>query len=116
MAKEKEFIFPLNYKKKEKFLGFIDYRTLGLIIFLGFIVFSVLKNIEIGMVIKVSVFITVVGFFSVLILVGVNGENMLDFLYFVMKYFIREKVYVYRKTEDKEVNDICRNLLKRGFR
>ena len=116
LAKEKEFIFPMNYKKKEKFLGFIDYKTLGVIGVVGFVTFSILRRIEIGIAVRVSIFIIAVGFFSILMLIGVNGESMLDFLYFIMKYLMKEKVYVYRKTEEKEVYNKCESLLKRGFR
>lgn len=109
----KEFIFPMNYKKKEKFLGFIDYKTLTVIGIISVVCWLLLKKFELKLTVKIGVFITIVGFFSILILIGVNGENMLDFLYFMGKYLIHEKVYVYRKDEEKEVNK-CEKLLKRG--
>lgn len=115
MLKEKEFIFPMNYKKKEKFLGFVDYKTLIVIGIIAFFCWWLLKNIELKMTIKVSIFIIVVGFFSVLIMIGINGENMLDFLYFVSKYLMHEKVYVYRRDDEEEVNR-CEKLLKHGFK
>ena len=61
--------------------------------------------------VKVTIFIITVGFLAILLIVGVNGESMLDFLWFMFKYFIRERTYVYRKTEE-EVG-VCENLLKR---
>jgi len=111
---EKEFIFPMNYKNKEKFLGIIDYKVLIVIGIIAASMFFILKNIEVDIVVRVSIFIVVVGFFSILILIGVNGENMLDFLYFMLKYLKNEKVYVYRKSE--ESGSICESLLKRGLR
>ena len=116
MDKEKEFVFPMNYKKKEKFLGFIDYKCVVVIFVFAFLIFSILKDLELNITVKVSVFIVVVGFFSVFILIGVNGENMLSFLYFMLKYLLKEKVYVYRKTIDKERKMICENLLKHGLK
>ena len=104
MTNEREFIFPMNYKKKEMFLGFIDYKTLTVIGIFSGIMFFILKNITADITIKISLFIIVVGFFSILILVGVNGENMLEFLYFVGKYLINEKIYLYRKTEERRKN------------
>ena len=115
MTKEKEFIFPMNYKKKEKFLGIVDYKCIFVISILALGVFFLLKNLNIEVILKVSIFIVVVGFFSILILVGVNGENMVDFLYFVLKYLTSEKIYVFRKTEEKRRN-ICESLLKRGLK
>jgi len=114
LEKDRDFIFPMNYKNKEKFLGIIDYRTLGVILLFSLAVFFILKNIEIELVFRVSIFIMVVGFFSILILVGINGENMLDFLYFILKYAVNEKVYVYRKSEER--GNLCENLLKRGLK
>ncbi len=111
---EKEFVFPLNYKEKEKFLGIIEYRVLAVLIAFGVGVFFLLKNINIELVLKVILFITVMVFFSILILIGINGENMLDFLWFVFKFVVRDKVYVYRKTEEKEKEKKCIGLLKRG--
>lgn len=111
----KEFIFPMNYKKKEKFLGFIDYKCLAIIGSLAFFMFLLLKNISLDITVKVVLFIIVVGFFSILILFGVNGENMLNFLYFVFKYLIKEKVYVYRKV-DNERRSICESLLSHGLK
>jgi len=115
LDKEKEYIFPMNYKKKEKFLGMVDYKTLVVLVIFSTLTFFILKNIAVGIGVKVTIFIMVVGFFSILMLVGVNGENMLDFLVFVCKYLIREKVYVYRKVEEKEEYNVCEKLLKRGF-
>jgi len=111
----KEFIFPMNYKKKEKFLGFIDYKCLLVIAILGAGMFFILKNIQISLTIKVTLFICIVGFFSILILIGVNGENMVSFLYFVFKYLVNEKVYVYSKV-DNERRSIWVNLLNRGLK
>ena len=111
---EKEYIFPLNYKEKEKFLGVIEYRVLVVLIAFGVGNFWLLKTIDIDMVLKVIFFVTIMIFLSILILVGINGENMLDFLCFVFKFVMRNKVYVYRKTEEKEKDKICISLLKHG--
>ena len=111
---KKEFIFPMNYKSREKFLGFIDYKIIITIVAFSSLTFFILKNLEINLTIKVTVFILVVGFFSIFIIVGINGENMLDFLWFMGKFLIKEKVYVYRKIENKEVikyEEICENIL-----
>lgn len=114
MTKEKEFVFPMNYKNKEKFLGFIDYKVLCVIGAIAIIVFGVLNKINLSLIIKVCVFITVVGCFSIFIVVGINGENMVDFLYFAGKYFIKEKVYVYRKVDERKEVKACISQLKRG--
>ena len=100
--KEIQFIFPMNYKEKEKFLGFIEYRTLIVLGVIGAILFLILKGVEINLIAKVSIFVSIILFFGVVILIGVNGENMLDFMYFAIKFLANSRVYVYRKFDDKE--------------
>lgn len=115
LKEKKEFIFPLNYKNKEKFLGVIDYKILITIAIFAFIMFSILKNTNMSLIVDVTIFIVVVGFFSIFLVVGVNGENMLDFLWYMVRYFIRERVYVYRKLSGEEGNKKCENLLEHIF-
>lgn len=102
MKEEKTYIFPENYNKKEKFLGIIDYKLLVVIVVIGFITFYTLKYIEINMKLKVCLFIVLAGFPSIIILIGVNGENMVDFIKYIFKFLIKPRVYVYRKTEEKD--------------
>ena len=78
----------------------MDYRILVAITIFSGIIFFIIKDLNITLSIKISIFIMISGFFSILIIVGVNGENMLDFLYFMSKFLIRDKVYVYRKIEE----------------
>lgn len=101
MKEEKIYYFPENYNKKEKFLGIVDYRLVIVIGIIGIIVFYTLKYIELGIKIKVSLFIVLTGLPAIIILIGVNGENMIDFFKYILKFLIRPKVYVYRKTEGK---------------
>ena len=100
MKEEKVYYFPENYDKKEKFLGIIDYKLLIIIGIICVIVFYTLKYIEVNIKIKICLFIVLAGFPSIFILIGVNGENMADFIKYMFKFLIREKVYLYRKTED----------------
>jgi len=112
LNQKKEFVFPMNYKNKEKFLGVIDYKTFFAILVFSISMFFVLKSLQISLMAKVCIFIIVVGFFAIMIAVGINGENMLEVLYFLIKYFMKERVYVYRKSERERRYKICENLLR----
>jgi hypothetical protein len=114
LEKDIEFIFPMNYKEKEKFLGFIDYRTLVVLGGIGVILFLILKSIKLGLIIKISIFISIILFFSIIILIGINGENMLDFMYFSIKFLIKPRVYVYRKFDEKGRSNLCKKRLSHG--
>lgn len=100
MREERYFVFPMNYNKKESFLGFIDYRALVLIGVTAFIIFSLLKLIDLNLKVKVCIFIIFCGMPVILLLIGINGENMVDFLKYVFRFLVKDKVYVYRKSED----------------
>ena len=101
MEIKKQYFFPMNYKHKEKFLGFIDYKNLVFIAVLSILVFIIIKNLYIEILWKIVLFITTVGIPAVFVLVGVNGENMLDFIWSILKYLYRGRVYVYKKEEDE---------------
>lgn len=102
---KKQYIFPLNYKRKEKFLGIIDYKVVIFIAILSGVVLFLIKDINISISWKIFIFILFVIFPSIFVLVGVNGENMIDFLYFIIKYLLKEKVFVYMKEEEESVYD-----------
>lgn len=101
MKEEKIYIFPENYNKKEKFLGIIDYKLIVIIAIICFITFNTLKYISLDIKLKVCLFIVLAGFPIIIILIGVNGENMVDFLKYMFKFLMKPRVYVYRKTEEK---------------
>lgn len=101
MKEEKVYFFPQNYNKKEKFLGVFDYRAIFIIGILGSCAFYLLKAIEINIKIKVCIFLIFTLFPAIFMFVGINGENMMDIMKYAIKFFIKERVYVYRKTEDK---------------
>lgn len=100
MKEEKVYIFPENYNKKEKFLGIVEYKMLLVIGIISIINFYTLKYIALDIKLKICLFIVFTGFQSIFILIGVNGENMIDFFKYILKFLMREKIYVYRKTED----------------
>jgi len=102
----------MNYKRKEKFLGVIDYKVLITSVIIGGTVFYILKNIKIDIIYKIILFIAFAGIPIIFILVGANGENMIDFMYFVLKYFIKDRVYVYKKVEEEDkIYEIYKKLV-----
>lgn len=92
-----KFIFPQNYKMKTKILGIIDYQTGIFILIWGAIVFFIINSIVNNLNIKIFLFIVLV--FPVLIfsIVGVNGENILSVIIYMLKYLIKPKLLFYTK-------------------
>lgn len=92
-----KFIFPQNYNLNTKILGIIEYQTAIFDLVWGVIVFILLNIFVNSLNTKIFLFIILV--FPVLIfsIVGVNGENLIYFISYLVKYLYRPKVYVYEK-------------------
>ena len=92
-----KFIIPQNYNFKNKIFGIIDYSTAILNILWYSIVFTILHfscnnwNIKIFLLISFCFPITI---FSV---VGFNGENIIYVFKYLLKYFLKPKLYLYKK-------------------
>ena len=92
-----KFIFPKNYKYNTKVLGFIDYITAIVDLLIGIIIFSILnlifKDLSTRIYIFIIIFLPII-LFSIL---GTNGENILEFLIYIFKFFKNRKIYFYQK-------------------
>lgn len=90
-----KFIFPKNYNFKNKILGFIDYTTaiFNIIVFVMLLLlFNMLfKSINIK-VLFLIIFYFPIFLFSV---IGFNNENILYILYYIIKFLIKPKLYLY---------------------
>ena len=72
------FIFPKNYNFKNKFLGFIDYPTIFLNIIWDSIIFLCFP-------------------FLLISFVGLNGENFIYVLRYLISFIFKQKLYLYSK-------------------
>jgi len=98
----KQYIFPANYNQKEKFLGILEYKTLIIIGIWGGVLFCLLKNFSWSWLVKLYVFLFFFGIPAIFLLVGFNGENMVDVAVYLVKYMVSPKAYVYQKGEVRE--------------
>ena len=95
----KQYIFPANYNRKEKFLGMIEYKTMIVIGAWGGLLFYVLKFFSCSWLVKLYVFLILFGIPAIFLLVGFNGENMVDVMGYLVKFAVSPKAYVYLKKE-----------------
>ena len=91
------FVIPKNYKYQMKFLGFINYTTILIdtviaILLLGLLSIFI-KSIEIKIYIFVSLYFPVI-LFSIF---GIGNENIVYVTKYIIKYIIKQKVYLYNK-------------------
>ena len=92
-----KFIFPQNYRFKNKLLGIIDYSTLFFNIILAILLFVfinlIFKNINL------KIFIFIIFYFPILLfsIIGFNHENILYIIIYLIKYIKNKKLYLYNK-------------------
>jgi hypothetical protein len=92
-----KFIFPKNYKYNAKILGFIDYVTAIVDLIIGIILWSIIHIIFSKLTTQIYVFLILfipIFLFSIL---ETGGENILIYVFFIIKFIKNRKVYFYRK-------------------
>lgn len=91
-----KFIIPQNYDFSSKLFGFIDYSTVILNVIWGLFIFCITSLFISNFIVKI--FIIIVLCFPILLfsIIGFNHENILYVLFYILKFFIRPKVYLYK--------------------
>lgn len=92
-----QFIIPKNYKFKPKLLGILDYQTAlingvwaGILYLLSNIFFKTLTH---KLYFMIALFLP----FLLFTIVGVNNENIISVSIYILKYFKRQKIFLYKK-------------------
>lgn len=83
-----------NYKRQNKWLGLIDYKSLLFVITYGLVIIFILKKISFNFVISFYIFIILMSPFLVLLFVNTKSYSAIDILVIIMKYFFKNKIYV----------------------
>lgn len=92
-----KFIFPRNYRFKNKILGFIDYSTAIINIIFYLFVFSICNLFFQNLNLKIFLFITLCFPLFILSITGLNNENVFFVLFYVFKFIKNRKIYLYKK-------------------
>lgn len=92
-----KFIFPQNYNFNTKFLGIIDYSVAIADLIWGVMVVFIVNLLIRSLSIKI--FLSIILIFPAVIfsIAGVEGENLLYFLSYILKYIFKQKLYLYEK-------------------
>ena len=93
-----KFIFPQNYTFKNKILGFIDYSVAIINIVWAVIVGLLLYLFVLDINAKIVIFILFCFPVFLLSISGIHGENMIYVFIYMFKFFIRQKLFFYMKT------------------
>ncbi len=92
-----KFIFPQNYNFKNKILGIIDYTTAFFNVVWYILVFLITNIIFKNLQIKIFIFILLCFPLFLFSISGFNGENIFYVFKYILKYFIKQKLYFYNK-------------------
>ena len=96
-----KFIFPKNYNFKNKILGIIDYTTAFFNVTWYGIVFLFVNLFFSSLKIKIIIFILFCFPLFLFSISGFNGENIIYVFKYMLKYFIKPKLYLYNKNYKK---------------
>lgn len=91
-----KFIFPQNYKFKNKLFGIIDYSTAIINIIWYLIVYFFINLIFVDSKIKIFTFILLCFPFFLMSIIGFNQENIILVITYVIKFFKNRKIYLYK--------------------
>lgn len=90
------FIFPQNYNFNSKLFGFIDYNSLILnIIWDGFI-FIISNSLFNNLSVKICIIIILCFPLLLFTFVGINNKNIIYVFKYVIKFFIKNKLYLFK--------------------
>ena len=92
-----KFIIPQNYNFKNKIFGIIDYSTAFLNIIWYCVVFIILNLLLTNWNIKIFLLISFCFPITIFSIVGFNGEPIIYVFKYLLKYFLRPKLYLYKK-------------------
>lgn len=93
-----KFIFPRNYNFKTKLFGVFDYFTIIINIIFDLFIFSLCNLLFNNINIKIFICISLCFPLLLLSIVGLNNENIFLVLIYIIKYFVRPKLYLYNKS------------------
>lgn len=91
------FIFPKNYDFSFKFLGLFNYSSIFLNIIWGLFVYFIISSLFGSFIIRLYGFISMFLPFFLFSILNKSNENIFFVCIYLIKYFIRPKVFFYDK-------------------
>lgn len=91
-----KFIIPQNYDFSSKLFGFIDYSTVLFNVLWCIFIFCITSFIISNLYLKF--FIIIILCFPMLLfsIIGFNHENILYVLIYIVKFFSKQQIYLYK--------------------
>lgn len=84
----------MNYKRNNKWLGIIDYKSLTFLVVYLAIVWNVTNVFNIPLEYKMYILISLIVPVTVMLCININSESAIDVVITVIKYNFKNKIYV----------------------
>ena len=92
-----KFIFPKNYRFRQKLFGFIDYSTILINLIWFIVVFLLLQLFSFDFMIKIFIFILFCFPVFLMSMFGFQGENLLSVCSYLFSFIRKPKVLLFIK-------------------
>lgn len=89
----KQYIY-LNYNRKNKWLGIIDYKSLMFLTIYIFIIIDILKITHLPFQVSIYIFLFLVVPIVGVIFINVNNEVVIDVIFLIFKFYIAKGMFV----------------------
>ena len=91
-----KFIFPQNFNFKNKIFGIIDYPTAIFNVVYFLVIYTIFNLFMSSLTLKI--FFIIIFYFPIFLIsvIDFNHENILYFLWYMIKFMIRPKIYLYK--------------------
>ena len=91
-----KFIFPRNYKYKNKLFGMIDYSTAIINIIFYLIIYFIINLFFKQIKIKIFLFVLICFPCFLLSIINNDNENIFSLIKYFIKYLKSKKIYLYK--------------------
>ena len=97
MIEEIEYVIPKNYDIRPKILGIIEQEALILFLIVNILFFVIINNLINNIFIVLEVMIIISLPQAIILVNGINGENIVYVIKYMAIYIFKKKVYLYEK-------------------
>lgn len=97
MIEEIEYVIPKNYDIRPKILGIIEQEALILFLIVNILFFVIINNLINNIFIVLELMIIISLPQAIILVNGINGENIVYVIKYMAIYIFKKKVYLYEK-------------------
>lgn len=97
MIEEIEYVIPKNYDIRPKILGIIEQEALILFLIVNILFFMIINNLINNIFIVLELMIIIALPQAIILVNGINGENIVYVIRYMVIYIFKKKVYLYEK-------------------